>query len=85
MEQMKSLPKMRHKKKDKSVENITLLKKPQIEMPELPRPKHYSVNVSSTPSRMEIENMMTLLKSKDSQRDMKQKHLLRQAGDSSKF
>ena len=54
-------------------------------MPELPRPKHYSVRVSSTPSRMEIENMMTLLKSKDSQRDMKQKHLLRQAGDSSKF
>jgi len=37
-------------------------------MPEIPRPKHYSVRVSETPNRVELNNMLELLKSKDEQR-----------------
>ena len=83
MEQMKSLPK-RHRSKD-AVEVITLLKKQQVEMPEMPRPKHYSVRISQTPNRTELSNMLELLKSRDSQREMKQKHLIRAAGGHEKF
>lgn len=90
LEHVYSLPKKKptsnsSKSEAESVGELKTQQRPKIEMPILPRPKHFSVRISEAPNRVEVENMLMLLKSRDKQLEMKQKHLTKAAGGSESF
>lgn len=87
---MRRLPKKRQSSENKTVSDgqtqETSKSRPKlIEMPHLPRPKHFSVKLSDNPNRVQLNNMLIQLKSKDEMVQLKRKYLTKVSGDRQKY
>jgi hypothetical protein len=54
-------------------------------VPRVPRPKHFSVEISQSAGRGEITTVLLQLKGRDEQMEMKQKYLQKVAGDRQRY
>lgn len=56
-----------------------------VEIPKIPRPKHFKVDLSDNPNRNEINNLLQFLKGKDKMVELKQRYLCKISTDRPHF